>query len=176
MTNRLAFCVDCHTLADTVSPARHLNSATSVLWPGGRTNSSTFPPITDPTLRGACENCHQAHGWPVAANPAVVFTNLLVAQEENLCFTCHGTNGPAATRVEADFLKTVHHRVSDAQQVAGRAVECDSCHNPHRALAGSHTYSTTATSTRNAASNPLKGVGGVAVNYGSLTNFQAPAP
>ena len=172
MTNRLALCTDCHSLADTSSPARHLNPATSALWPGGRTNSSTFPAITDTTLRGACENCHQVHGWPVATNTTATFTNLLVDQEENLCFTCHSTTGPAATKVETDFAKTYHHPVNDAQQKTGRVVECDSCHNPHKALAGSHTYTTTATSTRNLASNPLKGTDGVSISYTSLTNFQ----
>ena len=175
MTNRLAACTDCHTLGDTASPARHLNAATAVLWPGGRTNCSTFPAITDTTLRGACENCHQAHGWPSKTNTSVAFPKLLVDQEENLCFTCHGTNGPAATKVEADFAKTYRHPVNDAQQVPGRVVDCGDCHNPHRALAGSHPYATTATSTRNLASNPLKGVEGVSFSYTGLTNFQTVA-
>ena len=173
MTNRLAFCTECHTLADTTTPGRHLNVTNSALWPGGRTNCSTFPPITDTTLRGACENCHQAHGWPMATNTALVFPKLLVDQEESLCFTCHGTNGPATMRVEADFSKTYHHLVSDAQQTQGRVVECSSCHNPHKALSGSHTYTNTATATRNLASNPLKGADGVACSYLGLTNFQA---
>jgi predicted CXXCH cytochrome family protein len=175
MTNRLAFCTDCHTLADTATPARHLNVTNSLLWPGGRTNCSTFPPITDTTLRGACENCHQAHGWPVATNTAAIFPKLLVDQEESLCFTCHGTNGPAATKVEADFSKTYRHPVNDAQQKNGRVVECNSCHNPHKALAGSHLYSTSATAARNLASNSLKGADGVAFNYAGLTNFQTVA-
>ena len=175
MTNRLAFCTQCHTLADTATPARHLNVTNSVLWPGGRTNSSTFPRITEATLRGACENCHQAHGWPVATNTATVFPKLLVDQEESLCFTCHSTTGPAATKVEADFSKTYHHPVNDAQQKAGRVVECSSCHNPHKALAGSHTYTNTATASRNLASKPLKGTDGVAFNYSGLTNFQTVA-
>lgn len=175
MTNRLAFCTQCHTLADTTTPARHLNTATSVLWPGGRTNCSTFPPITDTTLRGACENCHQAHGWPVATNTTATFPKLLVDREESLCFTCHSTTGPAATKVEADFSKTYHHLVNDAQQRPGRTVECNSCHNPHKALAGSHSYSATATASRNLASNPLKGTDGVSVNYTGLTNFQTVA-
>jgi predicted CXXCH cytochrome family protein len=175
MTNRLAFCTQCHTLADTTSPARHLNASTSALWPGGRTNQSTFPPITDASLRGTCENCHQAHGWPVMTNPAAVFPKLLVDQEESLCFTCHSTTGPATTKLEADFSKTYHHPVNDAQQKPGRVAECNACHNPHKALAGSHVYTNTATAARNFASNPLKGTDGVSVSFTGLTNFQSVA-
>jgi predicted CXXCH cytochrome family protein len=171
MTNQVSLCADCHQLANVITPAAHFNTASGVLWPGGQ-YGSTFPQITNLAMRGSCDNCHQAHGWPVATNTAAVYDKLLVDQEENLCFTCHDANGPASKNVMTDFSKTYHHLVVDAQQRANRAVECNSCHNPHKALSGSHTYSITATAARNQVSNPLKGVDGVAFNYTGLTNFQ----
>ena len=59
-----------------------------------------------------------------------------------------------------------------APRSQARSVECGSCHNPHRARSGAHTYTTTATAARNLASNPLKGADGVAFSYAGLTNFQ----
>lgn len=171
LTDRRALCTDCHTLADTTTPARHLNPTLSALWPGGQ-YGTTFPAITNAALRGACENCHQPHGWPVATAPSTAYPKLLVDHEENLCFTCHDTNGPAATNVQTDFTKLRHHPVLDSEQAAGRGVECSSCHNPHKAIAGSHTYATTANLSRNLVSNVLRGADGVAFNYTGLTNFQ----
>jgi hypothetical protein len=112
---------------------------------------------------------------PRLANPAVTYTNLLADFEENLCFTCHGTNGPATKLVQADFSKARYHPVSDSRQTAGRTVECSDCHNPHLAASGGLDYNTTATSARNRVTNPLKGVSGVAVNYSGLGNFVAPS-
>ena len=174
LTNRLAVCVDCHTLADTTTPARHLNPTNAALWPGGQ-YGTTFPAITDATLRGACENCHQAHAWPVATNTATTYPKLLVEREENLCFTCHDADGPAAKNVKTDFAKLRHHPATDSEQRPGRVVECNSCHNPHKALAGAHSYTNTATAGRNLISPVLKGADGVAFNYSGLTNFQAVA-
>ena len=172
LTDRRAFCADCHTLADTNTPSAHLNPVTtSVLWPGGQ-YGTTFPAITDATLKGSCENCHQAHAWPDTNNPATTYPKLLVDQEENLCFTCHDTDGPAAKNVQTDFVKLRHHPVNDAEQVPGRPVECASCHNPHKALPGVHNYAVTATLNRNGISNVLRGADGVAVTYTGLTNFQ----
>jgi len=184
LTDRRAFCADCHTLADTTTPGAHLSSGSSALWPGGQygsatTGTSTFPMITDTTLRGSCANCHQTHGWPVAATAltsGTTYSKLLVDMDPYLCFTCHDSNGPAGKNVQTDFAKLRHHPVGANEQITGRpATSCTSCHNPHKAVAGAHVLTGTATSTRNQASNVLKGVDGVSVNfaYSGTANFQA---
>jgi predicted CXXCH cytochrome family protein len=176
ITSSVAACVDCHTQSDTATPAAHMaatNSAT--LWPGGRFGS-LMPARTNPADQGTCLNCHAVHGWPDAANPANHYAKLLADFEENLCYTCHGTSGPAVKQVQLDFAKTSYHPVANSQQVAGRKVECLSCHNPHIAQSGGWVYANTATATRNQISKPLLGVSGVAVNYTGLGNFVAPAP
>jgi predicted CXXCH cytochrome family protein len=111
-----------------------------VLWPGGQ-YGSTFPQVTDTSRRGYCVNCHQPHGWPDSANISQDYPKLLVDREENLCFTCHDSNGPASTDVKGQFDKGVdgaivyHHPVNDTEQPQyGRSVECVDCHNPHRAI------------------------------------------
>ena len=175
LTNSVALCVDCHLQSDALTPAAHLaatNSAT--LWPGGRFGS-LMPARTSPGDRGTCLNCHAVHGWPDAASPTNNYPTLLADFQENLCFTCHGTNGPAVKQVQADFAKTRHHPVLNSQQTAGRTVECKDCHNSHIAQSGGLVYTDTATATRNQISKPLLGVSGVAVDYTGLGNFVAPA-
>ena len=175
-TNHLALCTDCHLLANVTTPAAHLNRTNSALWPGGQ-YGTTFPTVTDTTKRGSCGNCHQAHGWPTTTNTAVHYAKLLVDTEENLCFTCHDADGPAVKNVKDDFAAKVRrHPIGDADSLRrpGRSVECNDCHNPHKALSGAHTYTNNATASRNLVSNPLKGVSGVAVNYTGLGNFVAP--
>lgn len=153
-------CYDCHTIGDQAT-ASHLNSTTGALWPGGQYGSSF--PAHSTEKRGMCVNCHWPHGWPDATTPAQDYPKLWVERydvdatgrtdpstAENLCFTCHD-GSPAATDVRAQFNKgtngtdVFHHPVNDSEQSSGRAVECVSCHNPHRA-----------TST-----NKLKGVTGI---------------
>lgn len=168
-------CTKCHPWADATTPAAHLvTTNNNALWPGGQ-YGSLLPARTDVAARGSCLNCHPVHGWPDAANPAGDYPVLLADREENLCFTCHDADGPAAKRVRGDFLKTRHHPVADSQQSAGRSVECTDCHNEHTALSGASVYTNTATATRNRVSNPLKGASGVSVNYTGLGNFVAPA-
>ena len=177
LTNSVSLCADCHTLANTASAHFSVtNSAT--LWPGGK-NGSLMPARTDLGDRGTCVNCHAVHGWPDAANPTNHYPHLLADYQENFCFTCHGTTGPAAKKVQADFAGTYHHPVADndPQRRAGRAVECVDCHNPHKAQPGSHVYTATATALRNTITNTpaLIGVDGVAVNYAGMTNYQVVA-
>jgi predicted CXXCH cytochrome family protein len=178
LTSSVALCDDCHTLSDiTSSHFSTTNSAT--LWPGGKFGS-LMPARTDPNDRGTCLNCHATHGWPTnSVNLTIHYEHLLADYQENFCYTCHGTNGPAAKLVYADFQRAYRHPVanSDSLRHTGRSVECDDCHNPHKAKAGSHVYTATATATRNNVTNApsLIGVSGVAVDYSSLTNFQAPA-
>ncbi len=141
VANITTLCSDCHTLADTATPASHLNTSTGVLWPGGQ-YGSTFPQKTDTTQRGFCSNCHQPHGWPDSANTAADYARLLVDREENLCYTCHDA-GPAQRNLQAEFAKTYRHPVAATSGIhtpgetvlstGTRHVECDDCHNSHRA-------------------------------------------
>lgn len=142
VSNVTTLCSDCHTLADTAAPASHLDATAGVLWPGGQ-YGSTFPQKTDTSERGFCSNCHQPHGWPNAADTSVDYARLLVDVEENLCYTCHDANGPALRNVQAEFGKTYRHPLTSASGVhapgeavlstGARHVECDDCHNSHRA-------------------------------------------
>ena len=179
LVNSVTLCDDCHTLSDITS-AHYSTTNSATLWPGGKFGS-LMPARTDINDRGTCINCHAVHGWPTnAANPTIHFEHLLNDYQENFCYTCHGTNGPASKVVYADFQKAYRHPVvnSDSLRGAGRAVECKDCHNSHTAKLGSHTYANTATAIRNGIANApsLIGAGGVSVNYNSLTNFQAPTP
>ena len=168
-----SLCIDCHTLADTATPAAHFSTTNSAtLWPGGR-RGSLLPARTNVLDQGSCVNCHPVHGWPDTAAPTNHYPKLLADFEERMCFSCHGTNGPAVKQVEADFAKRIHHRVVDAQQVGVRSVECSDCHNAHKAKVGTVSYTNTATATRNLVDGPMLGVSGVAVNFTALTNFQA---
>lgn len=177
MTNGLAMCVECHLLSDTTTPAAHFSATNPLtLWPGGQ-YGTTFPQRTNSTDQGTCVNCHHPHGWPVSTNTAVHYPKLLLDLEENVCFTCHDTNGPAIKRTQGDFSKAVRHPVlnTDPLRGTGRSVECNDCHNAHKALSGALNYTNTATSARTQVTNPIKGVSGVTFNYSALTNFQTVA-
>ncbi len=116
LSNVTSLCADCHTLADTSTPAAHLNASTGVLWPGGF-YGSTFPEVTDTTKRGFCPNCHQPHGWPdkTTPNEAQDYPKLLVelsdfsdtktdsSKGEALCYSCHRSGGPASHNAVAAF-------------------------------------------------------------------------
>jgi predicted CXXCH cytochrome family protein len=176
VTNRLALCTQCHALADTSAPAVHLSQTNWLtLWPGGQ-YGSIFPARTNAADRGTCVNCHYAHGWPSATNAGFANPMLLVDFEENLCYTCHDTNGPAMRPVKDEFSKPVRHPIGDADPLRrpSRAAECSDCHNTHKALSGAYVYGDVATSNRNLISNPIRGASGVEVNYATLTNFMAP--
>ena len=178
LASSVALCSDCHTDSDTNS-AHFSTTNGATLWPG--TNfTSLMPARTDPNDRGTCLNCHATHGWPTnAANPTIHFDHLLPDFQENFCYACHATNGPAAKKVYADFQQAYRHPVvnSDPLRRTGRSVECDDCHNPHKAKSGSHVYTATATQFRNTVTNApsLIGMDGVTFNYSGLTNFQAVA-
>jgi predicted CXXCH cytochrome family protein len=165
--NRTDLCVECHTLADTGSPAAHLDPTSSgVLWPGGQ-YGTTFPAITDPAQTGTCGNCHLAHGWPDASDPAVDYPRLQVDFEEDLCETCHDGD-PATADVRTDFAKASNHPLAlasgvhqpgEAAIVDDRHVECADCHGPHEAAARVDLPG--AATTPRPASGPLAGVRGV---------------
>ncbi len=171
--NTNALCTDCHTLADTTTPAAHLNASTGALWPGPK-YGTLFPAITDTTQRGACSNCHRSHGWPDEGNPGQDYPTLLVNREENLCYTCHdGTVTPKNLLVQ--FTKSYRHPVPDysgrhstsedgapsAYGTANRHSECADCHNPHLVNADATAPSAPT------ASNRIRGVSRIAVANGA---------
>jgi len=165
--DRVGLCVECHTLADTATPAAHFDpSSSGALWPGGQ-YGSTFPAITDTSQTASCASCHQAHGWPDTADTDRDYPRLQVDLEENLCFTCHD-GSPATADVRTDFQKSSAHPlslVSEVHQpgesaiVTTRHVECEDCHGPHEAV-GRINLPGAATAPR-PASGPLEGVQGV---------------
>lgn len=160
-----ALCNDCHTYATAAAKGVHFDATLGVLWPGGQygTPKTDYPAQT---ARAACINCHQPHGWVDTRDTTKHYANLLVDEPSNLCLTCHdGTPQGAAPNVQAEIIKTNRHPI---ERTSGRMVACADCHNPHKALKGSHTYATTATSTRNAVSNVLKGVDGVTPAWGAM--------
>lgn len=169
-----ALCLDCHTLADTTTPARHLSPTLGVLWPGGQ-YGSTFPAKTDTVLRGACSNCHQPHGWPDSSNTAVKYPNLLVDKEEKLCFTCHD-GSPVTKNVQAEFSKPSKHNVasysgihssSEAAVTTAQHVECADCHNSHMSAVSAGAPPAGMTSPR-AALGALKGTRGVTASNAEI--------
>ena len=179
VSNSTALCTDCHTLADTTTANVHTNPTSGILWPGDGYGGSTYPAYTLAADRGACKNCHTPHGWPDANNPGLKYGYALGARQDNLCETCHDGNGPSTKDVRTQITKTIHHPV---ERISGRLVGCADCHNPHMAVAGVHTYATTADLNRNrirtaAGANligALKGVDGVQFNYSGLGLWAAP--
>ncbi|WP_275975621.1 cytochrome c3 family protein [Geothrix terrae] len=179
VSNSLALCTDCHTLADTTTANVHTNPTSGILWPGDGYGGSTYPAITDTTLRGACKNCHTPHGWPDANNPGGRYAFALGARQDNLCETCH--DGTPAKDVRTEILKTNHHPV---ERTSGHTVGCADCHNPHMATPGVHTYTTTADANRNRLRADaggvlnnmyaLRGVDGVQFNYTGLGLWPTP--
>ncbi len=112
--NITALCTDCHTLADTTTPAAHLNTSTGSLWPGGKYGSTL--PAADASRKGFCTNCHQPHGWPDQVTPTVTFFPKLLVERtdlyddktdpstaENICYTCHDSSGPALKDAKTSF-------------------------------------------------------------------------
>ncbi|MBI3782243.1 MAG: hypothetical protein HY270_02460 [Deltaproteobacteria bacterium] len=173
MTSTTSLCTDCHTLADTTSPAAHLAATTGALWPGPG-YGTLFPRIADTTKRGSCANCHQSHGWPDNSIPGQDYPALLVNREENLCYACHD-GSPVAKNLLLLFTKSYRHPTGDysGRHSAGeggdstkygtsnRHAECEDCHNPHRARADA------AAPVAPAASNRLLGAARVAVTNGA---------
>lgn len=173
-TNANLLCGKCHVTADITTPAVHV-SRTNVnnQWPGGQYGSS-FPAKADTGDRGTCLNCHQAHGWPNAGNPAEDYPSLLVEYEENLCFTCHD-GSPLTKNLKTNYTKTYRHPTTDSSGrhspkedgisayfgTTNRHAECMDCHNAHRLT------SQTAAPIAPTASSRLKGVSRVSVANGA---------
>ncbi len=137
------FCLACHDgdaaggaapFSDGIVPA----AIDQTLWNGASHRVAAMTCLGD----GETFGCHATgHGSakrmllapfdasqpPVAGDP--------LREEEGLCYSCHDTDGPAGTDVEAMFAGASHHNVSAAEQVDGSKVECTNCHNPHTASA-----------------------------------------
>ncbi|HJV22018.1 MAG TPA: cytochrome c3 family protein [Holophagaceae bacterium] len=183
-------CNDCHTYATAATnKGIHFDTTLGVLWPGGKFGSpiTTYPAFnfgTDAAKRATCANCHQAHGWADSRDTTKHYGRLLVDEPSNLCLTCHSSNATAPYQlnttgtaqtgipdINTELGKTVRHPMG---RVGARTVACGDCHNPHKAMKGSHAYATTATSTRNlilngatVQSGPLMGADGVAPTWGA---------
>ncbi|RMF98190.1 MAG: hypothetical protein D6734_00705 [Candidatus Schekmanbacteria bacterium] len=140
-----------------------------VVWPGPNPSAR---PASD---SGKCVNCHSPHGYEDGNG---LIPSQLIKREENLCLTCHDSNGPASTDIQTDISKTYRHPASDytgrhsededgtasnygTSPSNNRHAECVDCHNPHIAAAD--------TSPPSAPTMPLslKGVGRVKVSNGS---------
>ena len=147
-------CLECHLLADDVGGSHFVSP--DFVWPGGQYGSS-FPAHTPDKVNG-CVNCHWPHGWPDDAAPDDDYPRLWVERydldrltpgadpddAEDLCFTCHD-GSPASSDVRGDLVPNWDgnddvfrtHPVRDSDQLGypgtDRAVECVSCHDPHKA-------------------------------------------
>jgi predicted CXXCH cytochrome family protein len=120
-------CLDCHAKFNWTSSS-HRNSTS--LW-----NARTLK-------EQGCAICHKPHTTPVA-------TRLLLAAEEALCNPCHD-GSPAVKNVAGEFSRPYRHPLSisgkhdPAETFANlndplrRHAECEDCHNPHSAQAGTH--------------------------------------
>jgi predicted CXXCH cytochrome family protein len=179
-SNSLALCTDCHTLADTATANTHTNPTTGILWPGDGYGGSTYPAITNTADRGACKNCHTPHGWVDASNPTRAYDGGFGARQDNLCNTCHDSNGPSNKDVRTQITKTYRHPVDRTSATSSRLVGCGDCHNPHMATAGIHTIGGINGNRIRSAdgltrySNALRGASGVRFNYSGLANWATP--
>ena len=113
-------------------------SSNLMIWPG-----PDPPARIEPGAQNKCVNCHDPHGWTDTSGKIPM---LALLREEKLCFTCHD-GSPAATHVQADFLKPFRHPATDysgrhtgpaesqpadfAVSLNRRHAECADCHNPH---------------------------------------------
>ncbi|MDH3392780.1 MAG: hypothetical protein OEL66_02145 [Desulfobulbaceae bacterium] len=126
---------------------------------------------------GNCAHCHEQHASvggsePAPNTPAGPDSYLAAANEEDLCFTCHGTTPVGTAPDVATDVTTTSNHGHLAQNYTGihlptetlsitKHIECTDCHNPHKAGDTLHsTGSNTITST-----GPLNGVTGADTNY-----------
>ncbi len=127
-------CLECHTM-----PNWNLSTH-------GNPDDPRFANLND----SACASCHNIHEVQSAKN-------LLLADENSLCLSCHDGNQDAGREIvsefdlEAVFEKPYNHpirlsTISGAEKTldawssgiaADRSVACSDCHNPHAASAES---------------------------------------
>ena len=129
-----ALCLSCHD-------PREWNTASHKLSGAGWNNvgANPWPHAKYKTVaENGCANCHVSHG---AGHPQRL---LNFAVEEENCIRCHNGN-VAAKNIFQDLQKISAHPVLTTQSVhdaaenpltMGRHSECQDCHNPHAARAG----------------------------------------
>jgi hypothetical protein len=141
----------------------------------GAVHGSDFPALLsgpiNPNGTPATFTCNRCHG------NATTGTNLSgkdLATDMAKTGGRHPVNSDNKHNLAAELAPTTLYN-NGVFSGTNRHVNCLDCHSSHAAKSGVHTYSTTATSTRNLASNPLAKVSGVQFNYTGLANFVAPA-
>ncbi len=129
-----SLCLSCHNPRDW-NTASHANS--SATW--NQTGPDPWPNTTYTTVQeNACANCHVPHS---AGQPHRL---LNFSTEEENCLRCH--NGNVASKdITTDLAKVSAHNPSSWQGIhdptedpltMSRHAECQDCHNPHTAKAG----------------------------------------
>ena len=144
------FCVSCHD-SDGASLAG------GAPFSDGLTPPNTTANWTSSSHEGMGTTCADCHGTGHGSLKVSLLTPPDVAatapgyeeEEEGFCFSCHDSDGPAASNIEAAFSGTINwvtvatgananlnlndrHDVQySAQNVSGGVIECVSCHDPH---------------------------------------------
>jgi predicted CXXCH cytochrome family protein len=131
---RSGLCLSCHQPTYWAGSAHAVSAKT---WNG--VGSDPWPTQTYETVAdNGCANCHREH----SAGQGERLLNF--ANEEDNCLRCHNGN-VAQKNIAADLAKAsahspaatlgVHDPTEDPQSMA-RHAECQDCHDPHRATAG----------------------------------------
>lgn len=145
-----ALCLACHA-PEGWAGAAHSNSTAT--WNGANDDPWRGANYTT-VAENACANCHRTHS---AAQPARLLAH---AAEEDNCLHCHNGN-VAALDISSDLNKPYGHNPfvtqgvhdpSENPSLMARHSECEDCHNPHAAYAGS--------AAATGLSGPLAGVSG----------------
>ena len=125
--------------------------------------------------KGNCAHCHEQHAslGGIEPNPVggAASSYAVFATEENLCFACHKSGGPAQTDIKSQFLKTnphpkltdpategIHHpweKTSSDFTGVNRHAECTDCHNPHAATAANPLFNVTGVNPSNGGAGSL---------------------
>ncbi len=152
-------CTACHKQRNWTSATHATSLAT---WNGTGTNPWPNSPYS--TVRdNGCENCHRPHAAP---EPPRLLSS---AQERAVCLVCH-SGTVTSKNLDSEFLKSNNHPITSTDwthqpredpNTMARHVACEDCHNPHQA--------TSSTTSPPAASGRLKGVRGVNVAGGTVT-------
>ncbi len=130
-----ALCTTCHLYLDHWNQSSH--SQSSATWNGA--SPDPWPESDMITVsENACGNCHRTH--KAGGHERI----LKYEAEEDNCLPCHNGN-VSSINLETVFKKPYIHAVNDTTGVHDptesvnidtRHVECEDCHNPHAAGAG----------------------------------------